>query len=65
MESASVESSLPDPAPEAAGGDGEEVSEEGEGVANLGSLLKGVEGFNDNRRVPARVAEKSLDRDPG
>ena len=61
----SVESSISYPAPEAAGGDEEEKLEEGAGVADLGSLLEGVEGFNDNRRVPARVKEDFLDSDPG
>ena len=65
LESDSVGSSLPDPAPKAAGKAGEEASKEDAGVADLGSLLKDVEGFNDNRRVPARVTEESLDRDIG
>ena len=64
LESESVESSLPDPAPEAAGGDGEE-SEKGAGVADLESPFEGVEGLNDYNRVPARVTELSLYRDPG
>ena len=58
-------SSLPGPAPEAAGGDGEEESDEGAGVADLVSLLKDVEGLNDNRRVPARFTKESMDCDPG
>ena len=61
----SVESSISYPAPEAAGGDEEEKLEEGAGVADLGSLLEGVEGFNDNRRVPALVTEASQERDLG
>ena len=65
LESESVRSPLPDPAPEAAGGDGEEEYEEGTGVADLGSILESVEGFNDNRQVPGRVTEESLDRDHG
>ena len=66
LESDSVESSLPDPVPEAAaeGGKEEELDEDSNG-ADLGSFLKGVEGFNNNSRVPARVTEESLVRDPG
>ena len=58
LESDSAIFPLLDPVPEATDGEGEEEeSEKGAGVADLGSLLEGVEGFNDINRVPARVTE--------
>ena len=54
LESDSVSSSLPDIVPEA--GEEEEL-DEGSGGSDLGSFLEGVEGLNDNSRVPARDTE--------
>ena len=57
---------LPDPSPEAADEGGEKGElDEGSGVADLGSILKGVAGLNDNSREPERVVKEFLDRDLG
>ena len=58
LESDSVRSSLPDPVPQAADGDGiEEKSVEGAGEAKLGSFLEDVEGFNDINWVHSGILE--------